>query len=204
MLETIGVAEKHMKESPCGICLIISNETFGKLEKRTGTHVDEKSLEETFEWLDFNVDIQRNLTAREMCDKLLEVAKMNHEKYDAFVCCILTHGGSNEKLYGTDNEPLTVTDIKSIFADKKCPSLKEKPKIFLLQACRGKDSDSGLICSPTDEKEKNVSTKTPTESEENQILPPVDDDLQSCDCDLAQGDLSTKGLLYPYPLVTCM
>ena len=163
-------SELWMRSSPRGICLILSNEKFDHscIEKdtdlnkdasenpdsktpsqksneydRPGTLADEKALEETFRWLGFKVRLEKNQTADEMYKILNDIANEDHSKYDAFVCCILSHGGKHQ-IYGTDWKRLKIQEISDLFKERVCETLGNKPKIFLVQACRGKDIDAGL------------------------------------------------------------
>ena len=36
-----------------------------------------------------------------------------------------------------DGEKVSLEDIFEMFNNKNCPALQEKPKIFIIQACRG-------------------------------------------------------------------
>ena len=146
---------ERSKGSPCGICVIISNETFAskKHKKRKGTLADEKSLKDTFEWLGFEVQLEQNCTADQIYQKLKAIADKNHGNYTAFVCCILTHGGESE-LIGTDSKPMERAKIARLFGENSCEGLAGKPKIFLFQACRGSDLDYGFLKSPTESSEQ--------------------------------------------------
>jgi len=142
-----------IKGSPCGICLIISNEVFppknGRNFNRYGTLVDEKSLEDTFNWLGFAVDLRKNCTRDQILQALKDVASKDHRMYTAFVCCILTHGDKGE-VYGTDWKPVQLVEIKKLFEEGICKSLSGKPKIYFIQACRGDGQDFGFLKPPVE------------------------------------------------------
>lgn len=55
---------------------------------------------------------------------------------DCFVFIILTHGNENG-LCGTDGDYVPLTTLTEMFEPNNCPEMNEKPKIFLIQACRG-------------------------------------------------------------------
>ena len=172
-------SELRMSSSPRGICLIISNEIFDPLQNkkdadsskiapeylannkpsskdRPGTLVDERSLEDTFKWLGFKVRTERNCKADQMYEILKKVSEEDHKEYDAFVCCILTHGTKGQ-VFGTDWESLEIVKIRGLFEDHVCKSLGGKPKIFLIQACRGDDTDLGYYESIPVEKSERIS-----------------------------------------------
>ena len=109
---------------------------------RPGTLADEKALEETFRSLGFDVRIEKNCTGSRMYSILKGISDEDHTKYDAFVCCILSHGynrGGDDIVFGTDWKAELVTDLKSKLNGNMCISLSEKPKIFLVQACSNND-----------------------------------------------------------------
>ena len=55
-----------------------------------------------------------------------------------FIFVIMSHGGKGH-VEGTDGNPLYVDeDIITPFDGNHCPVLKGIPKVFLIQACRGK------------------------------------------------------------------
>lgn len=66
---------------------------------------------------------------------------MNHTDNDCLCVTIMTHGD-----FGTISsydEDYAIEIIISFFTDKKCPTLKGKPRLFFIQACRGGLLDSG-------------------------------------------------------------
>uniref|UniRef100_A0A8C3S2R3 Caspase-8 n=1 Tax=Chelydra serpentina TaxID=8475 RepID=A0A8C3S2R3_CHESE len=62
----------------------------------------------------------------------------DHRDRDCFVCCILSHGESG-LVYGTDEQEVPIRTIMSYFTARQCPQLAEKPKLFFIQACQGKE-----------------------------------------------------------------
>ncbi|MCJ8740478.1 hypothetical protein PDJAM_G00059420 [Pangasius djambal] len=129
--------EYKMFSKPRGVCLIINNMDFGDPKKyRHGSDKDEESLKKVFEWLGFTVEVQRNQTAEQMKTILKTWGEKNH-KGDCFVCCILSHG-STDGVYGTDYQIVSREDIFSPFYGNPCWSLINKPKVFFIQACRGR------------------------------------------------------------------
>ena len=146
------VGEKyHMGKTPHGIAVIINNSVFHSaiptedpLPDRRGSQVDENNLRVTWEYLQYDVRILKNLTASELTRQLMQIALQNHENYDSFVCCILSHGYL-DGVYGTDSKPVKINDIASLFKGNFCPTLADKPKLFFIQACRGDDEDKGVV-----------------------------------------------------------
>ncbi|XP_034166789.2 caspase-8 [Pangasianodon hypophthalmus] len=131
------MGEYKMSRKPRGVCLIINNMDFGDPKKyRHGSDKDEESLKKVFEWLGFTVEVQRDQTAEQMKTILRTWSKENH-KGDCFVCCILSHG-TTDGVHGTDGGIVSREDIFSPFYGNSCRSLNDKPKVFFIQACRGR------------------------------------------------------------------
>ena len=61
----------------------------------------------------------------------------NHRDFDAFVLILMSHGGDRDHILGVDERETTVKNLMVEFQANKCPSLKGKPKVFIIQTCRG-------------------------------------------------------------------
>ncbi|XP_072902495.1 caspase-3-like isoform X3 [Hemitrygon akajei] len=135
-----SIEEYKMDSSPLGFCLILNNKNFDGInyKERNGTDSDAEKLEKVFKWLGFNVYRYNNLTVDEMLERLEELRKSNHDKMDCFVCCILSHG-EKDVVMGIDGKHLQITNLRNLFSGSQCPSLLEKPKIFIIQACQGRN-----------------------------------------------------------------
>ena len=117
--------------------------------ERTGSNDDVKNLTSLFDDFNFRTRVHNNQTRSEMLKLLTETAEKDYSKFDCFVCVILSHG-SKDCIYGTDEELIKVEAITSLFRRDECPSLEGKPKIFLIQACRGTEQDRVPIESDSD------------------------------------------------------
>lgn len=134
-----------MSRSPRGICCIINNAHFSDESiDRHGAAYDERALVDLFERLSFKVHIERDLKFDEMRKVAIKFSKLDHTEADAFVMIIMSHGHSPDVVYGAELETVRLEDLTSKFTASKCPTLKEKPKIFFIQACRGSSSE----CTP--------------------------------------------------------
>ena len=117
--------------------MIINNTDFKNGKNLPGDE-DEQALFKLFFSLRFKVKIHRNLTASKMVHKVKSYSKQQHT--GAFFLIILSHGGmveDRELIMGTDCKPVTMNEIESCFHATHCPTLREIPKIFLIDACRG-------------------------------------------------------------------
>ena len=145
----VCLEEKYeMNKFPHGIAVIINNHefystdpAFKSLTDRPGSCADEDHL---WEYLGYDVCVLRNLNAVDLTERLKQIAQQNHNNYDSFVCCILSHGYSSG-IYGVDGEQVEISDIAIPFKPTNCPTLAGKPKMFFIQACRGEEEDPGFM-----------------------------------------------------------
>ncbi|XP_027633373.1 caspase-10 isoform X1 [Falco peregrinus] len=123
-----------------GFCLIINNVNFDRsLQERKGSCKDAGELEQVFTWLGLDVRTYTDLTSWEIKDLMRTWQRLqDHKDRDCFICCILSHGESGA-IYGKDEELVSIRMIMSHFTAKQCPQLAEKPKLFFIQACQGKE-----------------------------------------------------------------
>lgn len=82
--------------------------------------------------------------AQEIVKIMNKFQMKNHTDRDCFVCCILTHGQS-QAILGTDNEVVKINFIVSKFSPQNCKTLAEKPKLFFIQACQGKNAQGAHL-----------------------------------------------------------
>ena len=129
-----------MESKPRGIAVIINNEKFRQraLRQRLGTNKDAENLQKLFTWLGFDTKLPyKDLTGKEMGQTLEDVARMDHSNYDCLMVAILSHGKARDIVSGKSGS-ISIKNILEVFSDQKCPTLAGKPKIFIIQACRGK------------------------------------------------------------------
>ena len=141
-----GEIKKRQHKKGRGYCLIINQKTFPE-GPRNGTNVDANLLKQTFENLNFEVRIEADLTAEDMLLKLQELCyylNRNPKKYYLMCICFLSHGNKDveqrhELIYGVDRGGIHIRDqiVFDIFNSENCPSMSEKPKLFISNACRG-------------------------------------------------------------------
>ncbi|CAM1311703.1 Uncharacterised protein g5781 [Pycnogonum litorale] len=141
-----------MTSNPRGQCLLINIVEFNKgptkhdlCDRRDGSDNDAERMEYLFKNLGFKVEHLRNLTTQEIEQKSMEFAqKPEHAEADAAVVCIMSHGRRGNDFLGSDGGYVKLMEIIKLFNNYNCPFLKEKPKIFLIQACRGTATDFGV------------------------------------------------------------
>ena len=93
---------------------------------------------ELFHELDFTVKEYTDLSQHEMENQFNTASeKTDHTSYDMFVSVVMSHGGAQDKIFGSDGNYTTVERLMASFLPSKCPSLSGKPKLFFFQSCRG-------------------------------------------------------------------
>jgi len=120
-------------------------------EIREGTNIDEEALRHTWEYFcgPANVKTVHDLTAagiRGACNNFrTDLETSNPDDVDYMVLCILSHGRNNpntnqDEIMGTQWEGVPTNELIDMFAlGTSCPAMVGKPKIFIIQACRGRD-----------------------------------------------------------------
>uniref|UniRef100_A0A914VZK2 Uncharacterized protein n=1 Tax=Plectus sambesii TaxID=2011161 RepID=A0A914VZK2_9BILA len=133
-----------------GKMLIINNEKWPNNPNcdRDGTNLDRDALMALSKHIDFGEAIvKENRTVKQMKDDLNKFAtEQNWKNLDAAIVCVMSHGGENNVIYGTGNmdEKLEMAELLHAFSQQtgNCQYLQGKPKIFIIQACRGKKFDN--------------------------------------------------------------
>ncbi|NXL31911.1 CASP6 protein, partial [Glaucidium brasilianum] len=129
-----------------GIALIFNHEHFFwhlRLPDRRGTLADRNNLKRRLTDLGFEVRHFDDLKAEDVLEKIYEASKDDHSNADCFVCVFLSHG-ENDHVYAYDAQ-IKIEAITDMFRGDKCQSLVGKPKIFIIQACRGDKHDDPVI-----------------------------------------------------------
>ncbi|XP_014664473.1 PREDICTED: cell death protein 3-like isoform X3 [Priapulus caudatus] len=140
----------RMESSPSGLCLIVNNRAFERLRERRGTDIDSRNARLLFEGLGFEVlPEKKDLTVAQMREEL-EFFAARHDHRDCAVIVVLSHGTwrNGDEIHGVDGRPaggptLNFNKLLRMFGREQAPALKDKPKLFIIQACRGEDIDFG-------------------------------------------------------------
>ncbi|XP_076869383.1 caspase a [Brachyhypopomus gauderio] len=149
-----NVKEKHLRKR---LALLINNVEFDDRRlKRNGAQRDDENMEKLLTALGYDVVKYTNLSGNEMDEKLKEFARREeHAESDSTFVVIMSHGKRDAILgvhYGQGNttDVLPVDNIYVHLNTKNCPSLHNKPKVILIQACRGGE-DGGVWVSDSEE-----------------------------------------------------
>ncbi|XP_036359067.1 caspase-3-like [Octopus sinensis] len=138
-------ARYDMDRNKENLALIINNESFDEstgFSNRQGSDKDASAIKHTLESLHFKVINRKNLSVKDMKQIFKDISTMEHAEHNCFVCIILTHGEDGNQIYGTDGE-VNLNELVQMFLPDRCPDLIGKPKLFFVQACRGRKEDSG-------------------------------------------------------------
>ncbi|NXD02224.1 CASP6 protein, partial [Certhia familiaris] len=165
--------EYEMNHERRGVALIFNHEHFFwrlMLRDRRGTMVDRNNLKRSLTDLGFEVRLFDDLKAKDVEQKLNEASREKHSNADCFVCVFLTHG-DGEHVYAYDDK-IEIQKITDIFRGDKCQSLVGKPKIFIIQACRGEKYDDAVIAhDATDSRSESLLSETEVDAAGVYTLP---------------------------------
>ncbi|XP_030169135.1 group XIIA secretory phospholipase A2 isoform X2 [Lynx canadensis] len=158
MSETFDPAEKYkMDHKRRGIALIFNHERFSwrlTLPERRGTSADRDNLRRRFSELGFEVKCFNDLKAEELLLTIHEASSSSHIDADCFLCVFLSHGEGSH-IYAQDTK-IEIQTLTGLFKGDKCQSLVGKPKIFIIQACRGDQHDVPVIPLDVVDHQKNM------------------------------------------------
>lgn len=152
-----------MMSKPRGFALIMNNIDFPNdpNAKRTGAEHDSENLRLLCQDLGFHTTVRHNVTRNDLkhptegiLRKFRDQFLPGHEDVDACLVAIMSHGTGN--LIRTSDPGDTYIDLKEEiikpFNNSFCRQLINKPKIFIVQACRGDSRDRGAIRTEQDGK----------------------------------------------------
>ncbi|XP_075991201.1 caspase-3-like [Anticarsia gemmatalis] len=102
---------------------------------RYGSEEDVKALSKTFENANFTVTRVKDLTKQEIFEVLQRDSNRDFTDYGCIAIVVLTHGSDSglrakDKCYNEE-------DILNFYNSERNPTLLTKPRILIIQACRG-------------------------------------------------------------------
>ncbi|XP_040564695.1 caspase-3 [Lepeophtheirus salmonis] len=142
-----GMLTYKMTAIPRGYAMIININSYDNdvLEERKGSSKDVENLSDLFEHLKFITKIVENPTRKEFMREVRSFAEdSDHEKIDMMALAVLSHG-RNGMIITHEGAKVDTEWIYSQFNNQKCPLLKGKPKFFIIQACRGDETDKAIL-----------------------------------------------------------
>ena len=122
-----------------GVVVIFNNKVFTepiKYRTRDGSEQDVLNLCTLFRGLKYVVPPPyTNKTEAEMREAMQKYASENYTSYGCLIIFIMSHGDKN-KIISSDSEIIDLNDFITLL--KTNASLKSKPKVYFIQACRGR------------------------------------------------------------------
>ncbi|XP_030004781.1 caspase-6-like isoform X2 [Sphaeramia orbicularis] len=187
-------AEYNMTNKRRGLALIFNYEYFfwqRRIPPRDGTTVDRFKLVTRLRDLNFEVRAYDNYRKQEVFDKLHEAAEADHSDADCFLLVFLSHG-KDDHVEAFDDE-ISIQHMTSLFREDKCRTLSGKPKIFILQACRGDKHDDPVT--PCDAVDSELEVEEVVEEAAGVHMSPAWDDFIMC-YSVAEGYYSHRNNRY--------
>lgn len=149
-----------------GRAIIFSHKNFDKetgQRTRDGTHFDVEKITTTFEkTLEFEVENFEDLTDKKIDGVLKDIQEFDFSNYGCLFLFILSHGdllknvkkgtshrnssqeSCEEMVLWAKNDHYNPNKIFEALTPDKCPTLIGKPKVLIIQSCRGDGVDDGL------------------------------------------------------------
>ena len=119
---------------PGRVC-IFNNKFFKKeINKRIGSERDVARLSALFYELNYDVISYIDKTAEEMRKSIRDMVKYDYKNVGSLLVFIMSHGVEG-KILAKDEEEIYLTEFIDPF--KNVQSLRNKPKLFFVNACRG-------------------------------------------------------------------
>ncbi|OWF41711.1 Caspase-3 [Mizuhopecten yessoensis] len=137
-----------------GLVYIIVNEKFTSegYPDRLGAYTDYKNMKKLFKPLKLKLMTFYDKTAKQIKDILNDASnRPDLAERSCFICIISSHGeqwsethtghmsrrkSMEHAIVGIDGMRVLTKDLVDLFSEDKCPHLREKPKLFFIQACR--------------------------------------------------------------------
>ncbi|XP_066566252.1 caspase-14-like [Amia ocellicauda] len=114
--------------------------------KRLGATMDMRIMRNLFRQYKFDYTIEISPSAQGMKAAVEAFrARIISCPEEVSCCCVVTAShGELGIIVGSDEETVDLKDIIEPFGDDQCPQLQKKPKVFIIQACRGGLRDLGV------------------------------------------------------------
>lgn len=194
-VDDVDLGAYPMSTYPRGVALIINNEHFEKMPPRPGTEKDGKALQHLFTHLGFTTVLHQDLKAEAMRATLKSLAERDHSLANCLVVAILSHGEEGGMIHGKDDILINIKELTNLFSGQACPSLAGKPKLFFIQACRGKEFDLPVsVKESTDYHPPSSEERETVDGTQKSLLPDQADFLLSFST--AEGYVSWRNSAY--------
>ncbi|XP_029425349.1 caspase-14-like isoform X2 [Nannospalax galili] len=115
------------------------------IQDRPGAQHDVAALEDLCQALDFKATLRTDPTAQAFWEELVQFRERLDTHPDPVSCALvalMAHGGPQGQLLGADGREVQAEALVQELS--RCQALQGRPKIFLLQACRGGNRDPSV------------------------------------------------------------
>jgi hypothetical protein len=130
--ESSSGARFAMDSEPRGFCVLINNYL------TYGTYVEMQRFRNIFYQLHFEVIMKQNLNFDETNRLLDGISKSDQLKeHSAIIFMILSHGTKEKEFLSFDKKGIKIDYLVNKFCNQNCPALLDKPRIYILNCCRG-------------------------------------------------------------------
>jgi hypothetical protein len=103
--------------------------------KRNGSEKDVERLSIIFRDLNYKVETKLELESNEVRECIKDYAQKDYSQVSCLIMFIMSHGDKN-KVTAADSNNIYIEEFIDPFKENR--SLKNKPKLFFIQSCRGK------------------------------------------------------------------
>lgn len=138
-----------IRRKSAGIILIINQKTFHfdsnpdykeylprrRLETRHGTERDSEALQLIFRCFGYETRVKNDRLHTEILNDVRDVINES-VRFDSVIVCILSHGYKGV-VYGVNSVPVKIESIEKLIISDR---LIGKPKILIVQACQGEET----------------------------------------------------------------
>uniref|UniRef100_A0A3Q4HVF1 Caspase-1-like n=1 Tax=Neolamprologus brichardi TaxID=32507 RepID=A0A3Q4HVF1_NEOBR len=144
-LVTDGILNVTEESISKRVALLITNKTFNGYSTRHGAEKDEYEMHCMLADLGYDVVKYRNLTVKVIEKALQKFSKHPHLVHTDSVFVVIMSHGSLKGVCGTDCKPFEIENIYKSLNTENCPALHNKPKVIIIQACRGGQAGSVVL-----------------------------------------------------------
>uniref|UniRef100_A0A3B4HBR1 Caspase-5-like n=1 Tax=Pundamilia nyererei TaxID=303518 RepID=A0A3B4HBR1_9CICH len=148
-----GLGKQHytvfLKSISKRVALLITNKTFNRYSTRHGAEKDDYKMHCMLAELGYDVVKYKNLTAKVIEEALQKFSKHPQLVHTDSVFVVIMSHGSLGAVCGTDCKPFKTENIYKLLNTENCPALHNKPKVIIIQACRG--DEAGLVVLPDED-----------------------------------------------------
>jgi len=136
-MASINESEEVYSLNDPNLVIIFNTRCFrNPLDKtRNGSEKDVERLSSVFRDLNYKVETKLELESNEVRECIKDYSQKDYSQISCLIIFIMSHGDKN-KVKAADSNNIYIEEFIDPF--KENISLKNKPKLFFIQMCRGK------------------------------------------------------------------